>query len=48
MTTTVFVSGATGFIAQHIVVILLSNGYSVVGLVRDVAKGEAFRRTLPR
>lgn len=29
-TTTVFVTGATGFIAQHIVIELLKNGYKVI------------------
>lgn len=43
MATTVFVSGATGFIAQHTIVNLLNRGYSVVGLVRSEAKGEALK-----
>ncbi|RLV93542.1 putative NADPH-dependent methylglyoxal reductase GRP2 [Spathaspora sp. JA1] len=37
--TSVFVSGANGFIAQHIVKVLLDKGYSVVGSVRSSAKG---------
>lgn len=40
MSTTVFVSGATGFIAQHIVKSLLLKSYNVVGSVRSVSKGE--------
>lgn len=40
MTTSVFVSGATGFIAQHIVKLLLEKSYKVVGSVRSTAKGE--------
>lgn len=38
--TTVFVSGATGFIAQHIVKLLLNKSYKVVGSVRSAAKGD--------
>ncbi|RLV93442.1 putative NADPH-dependent methylglyoxal reductase GRP2 [Spathaspora sp. JA1] len=40
MTTTVFVSGANGYIAQHIVKQLLEKGYNVVGSVRSATKGE--------
>lgn len=42
----VFVTGANGFIAQHIVVALLERGYAVVGAVRSVAKGDALARDL--
>ncbi|RKP31498.1 NAD(P)-binding protein [Metschnikowia bicuspidata] len=38
--TTVFVSGTTGFIAQHIVKLLLEKSYRVVGSVRSTAKGQ--------
>ncbi|KAK6866882.1 putative NADPH-dependent methylglyoxal reductase GRP2 [Candida tropicalis] len=38
--TTVFVSGATGYIAQHIVKELLTNGYKVIGSARSEAKGK--------
>lgn len=37
---TVYVSGATGFIAQHIVVLLINQGYKVIGSVRSQSKGE--------
>lgn len=40
-TTTVFVTGATGFIAQHIVIELLKNGYKVIGTVRSESKGDS-------
>ncbi|RLV93814.1 putative NADPH-dependent methylglyoxal reductase GRP2 [Spathaspora sp. JA1] len=43
--TTVFVSGANGFIAQHIVKQLLEKGYSVVGSVRSESKGEALKKS---
>ncbi|RLV94549.1 putative NADPH-dependent methylglyoxal reductase GRP2 [Spathaspora sp. JA1] len=42
--TTVFVSGANGFIAQHIVKQLLQQGYSVVGSVRSADKGEYLKQ----
>ncbi|KAK6198930.1 protein induced by osmotic stress [Scheffersomyces amazonensis] len=38
--TTVLISGATGFIAQHIISQLLAKGYKVVGSVRSTQKGE--------
>ncbi|KAI5952355.1 hypothetical protein KGF54_003221 [Candida jiufengensis] len=37
---TVFVTGATGFIAQHIVKQLIEKGYKVIGSVRSKDKGE--------
>lgn len=37
---TVLVTGATGFIAQHIVKLLITSGYTVVGTVRLAEKGE--------
>lgn len=40
MSTTVFVLGATGYIALHVVKDLIRKGYSVVGSVRSEAKGE--------
>lgn len=39
MTTTVFVSGATGYIAQHIIKQLLEKNYKVIGSVRSHEKG---------
>ncbi|CAN3486347.1 putative NADPH-dependent methylglyoxal reductase Grp2p [Diutina catenulata] len=44
MTTTVFVSGATGFLAQHIVKELIDAGYSVVGTARSSSKGDGLRK----
>lgn len=44
MAATVFVSGATGFIAQHVVKQLLDKGYNVVGSVRSAAKGEKLKK----
>lgn len=40
MTQTVFVTGATGFIAQHIIDQLLKEGYKVIGSVRTSQKGD--------
>lgn len=44
--TSVFVSGASGFIAQHISKALVAKGYKVVGSVRSDAKGEALKKLL--
>lgn len=44
--TSVFVSGATGFIAQHIVKTLLANNYKVIGSVRSMEKGEKLKKLL--
>ncbi|KAG2734929.1 hypothetical protein G9P44_001143 [Scheffersomyces stipitis] len=41
--TTVFITGATGFVAQNTIVELLSRGYSVVGSVRSEEKGEKLK-----
>ncbi|CUM68318.1 uncharacterized protein PRCAT00006040001 [Priceomyces carsonii] len=46
MSITVLVTGATGFIAQHIVVELLKNGYFVIGTVRSKEKGERLQSLL--
>lgn len=43
MSPTVLITGASGFIAQHIVKLLINNGYSVVGTVRLAAKGEKLK-----
>lgn len=40
MSTTVFVSGATGFIAQHVIKQLVEKKYKVVGSVRSKEKGD--------
>lgn len=45
MTTTVFVSGATGYIAQHIVNNLLQSKYKVIGSVRSTEKGEGLKKS---
>ena len=44
MTSSAFISGATGFIAQHIIKQLLEKGYSVVGSVRNESKGENLKK----
>ena len=43
---TVFVTGANGFIAKHIILRLLEKGYRVRGSVRGSDRAEAVRRTL--
>lgn len=43
---TVFVTGATGYIAQHIIKQLLSKGYSVIGSVRSQSKGEQLKELI--
>lgn len=40
MSTSVFVSGATGFIAQHVIKQLIEKNYKVVGSVRSKEKGD--------
>ncbi|KAI5966444.1 GRP2 [Candida pseudojiufengensis] len=42
----VFVSGATGFIAQHIVKQLIEKGYKTIGSVRSTEKGEDLKSLL--
>ncbi|KAG7666235.1 GRE2 [[Candida] subhashii] len=39
-TTTVFVSGATGYIAQNVCKVLLEKSYRVIGTVRSTSKGD--------
>ncbi|KAK6460305.1 protein induced by osmotic stress [Scheffersomyces coipomensis] len=41
-TQSIFISGATGYIAQHIILQLLARGDKVVGQVRSAAKGDSF------
>lgn len=43
----VLVTGASGFIAAHIIKQLFEQGYSVVGTVRSEAKGEFFVKQYP-
>jgi len=42
----VFVTGATGFIAKHVVLQLLNAGYSVIGSVRDASWADEVRAAL--
>ncbi|GEQ67217.1 hypothetical protein JCM33374_g881 [Metschnikowia sp. JCM 33374] len=42
----VLVTGASGFIAQHIVKLLISKNYDVVGTVRSEAKGKKLQKNL--
>ncbi|KAM9900227.1 hypothetical protein OXX69_009164 [Metschnikowia pulcherrima] len=44
MNETIFISGATGFIAQHIIKLVLSKGYKVVGTVRSADKGKHLQK----
>ncbi|EMG50733.1 GRP2 putative NADPH-dependent methylglyoxal reductase GRP2 [Candida maltosa Xu316] len=44
--TSVFVSGASGFIAQELVKQLIQKGYRVVGTVRSSEKGESLQKNL--
>ncbi|KAK6454331.1 protein induced by osmotic stress [Scheffersomyces xylosifermentans] len=44
MTTSVFVSGATGYIAQQVIALLISKNYNVVGSVRSAAKGDNLKK----
>ena len=40
----VLVTGANGFLAVHIIVILLKKGYAVRGVVRSLDKGEYLKK----
>lgn len=42
------VTGASGFLATQIILILLEKGYHVVGAVRSSAKAEAWQQLHPR
>ena len=42
----VLVTGASGFIAKHVVLNLLKSGHRVRGTVREPSKGEALRQTM--
>lgn len=45
---TIFVTGASGYIAKHIIVQLLEAGYSVRGSLRDLGKAETLRQDVTR
>ncbi|RCK54745.1 putative NADPH-dependent methylglyoxal reductase GRP2 [Candida viswanathii] len=45
-TTSVFVSGASGYIAQELVKQLIQKGYKVVGTVRSTTKGDSLKSNL--
>jgi len=40
----VLVTGANGFLAVHVVDILLKKGYAVRGIIRSVQKGEHIKK----
>lgn len=42
--TTIFVTGATGYIAKQIIKLALQKGYKVIGTVRTSAKGEEVKK----
>lgn len=46
MSSRVLVTGASGFIAQQLIIDLLAAGHAVRGTVRSLHKGEALKRTL--
>ncbi|EGW33106.1 uncharacterized protein SPAPADRAFT_150751 [Spathaspora passalidarum NRRL Y-27907] len=46
MRSSILISGANGFIAQHIIKLLLDKGYSVIGTVRSEAKGEQVKEVI--
>jgi len=48
MTDTVLVTGISGFIAKHVALQLLNEGYAVRGTVRDASRGDAVRATLAK
>lgn len=45
MSTTVLVSGASGFVATHIIKQLLLKGYTVIGTVRSTEKGDYLKKS---
>lgn len=47
MTTTVFVSGANGYIALHLIKLLIAEGYHVVGSVRTEEKAQLLKSRFP-
>ncbi len=46
MSETVFVTGITGFIAKHVALNLLTQGYAVRGTLRSMARADEVRQTL--
>ncbi len=44
---TVFVTGASGFIAKHVLVRVLNTGHSVIGSVRSLRVAKRFAPQLP-
>ena len=44
----VLLSGASGFLAGHILKLLIDSGYTVVGTVRSEHKGEFFKKLYPK
>ena len=44
----VAVTGASGYIALHVIAHLLDEGYAVRGTLRDMARGEKIRMALNR
>ena len=44
MPSTIFLTGSTGFIAQHIVTDLVAKGYPVIGTVRSTEKGDRLKK----
>ncbi|CAI5756860.1 unnamed protein product [Candida verbasci] len=42
----VYITGANGFIAQHIIKILLEKGYTVIGTIRSKEKGEKLSKII--
>lgn len=48
MTDTVLVTGISGFIAKHVALQLLNDGYAVRGTVRSQSRGDAVRETLAK
>ena len=46
--TRALVTGASGFLATQIILLLLERGYHVVGAVRSAAKAEAWRSLYPQ
>ena len=41
MSQTILVSGASGYIASHVIKLLLERGYKVIGTVRNLANKES-------